>query len=380
MPKRYILKLFLFLSIPLDAVATEYDHVLGKVGVNFELVSKINEHKGVFKSWMKEHEKSYETTEEEVKRLVTWIKNHEYIERHNSPENNSSYSLGHNHFSDLTNDEFRQFNFLGEYSPGIEGAFEMIEAADPETSVSRELKHKKYHLTDHVELAAQIDWVEHGAVTIPKNQGKCGACWAFSTTGAIEGARFLKTGELVSLSEQMLIDCDLVDKGCKGGLMQNAFKFDEIEGGICTETDYPYKATNTDNRKCNDRTCDEVTGTKVKSFRSVPLGNLDAMKTALMLQPVSIAISAHGLNFQLYHSGVFNDNRCSHKVDHGVLAVGYGTDGQSGLGYLKVKNSWGQKWGENGYFRINSYTDKSNHGDIGMCGILSKLSVYPVLE
>jgi len=363
-PKRYILNLILFLSFSVDAVVKEYDNIRGE-GANLELLSKINQHKDAFKSWMKDHERVYENTEEEVKRLITWVKNHEHIERHNNKENSSSYTLGHNQFSDLTNDEFRRLNFLGDYSPGTEGAIDMFGPASPETSVSRKLS----------DLPDTVDWVKEGAVTPPKNQGKCGACWAFSSTGAIEGARFIKTGELVSLSEQFLIDCDMVDKGCTGGVMINAFKFDEIEGGICTEKDYPYTMEN--NRKCGDKTCKAVSGTKVKSFKSLPQKNLNALKVALAQQPVSVAMSAKDLDFQLYRSGVYNNRKCHTQLDHGILAVGYGTDKASGLGYLKVKNSWGDQWGEGGFFRISS--DSKPHSK-GVCAILSELSIYPILE
>ena len=116
--------------------------------------------------------------------------------------------MGHNQFSDMTANEFRQYNKLGEYNPGYTGMDTRPTKAT--TATSRMLSIQ--------DLPASMDWTEKGAVTPIKNQGMCGSCWAFSAIGSIEGARFLEFGELVSLSEQQLVDCDPLDLGCSGGL------------------------------------------------------------------------------------------------------------------------------------------------------------------
>ena len=146
--------------------------------------------------------------------------------------------------------------------------------------------------------------------------------WAFSTTGALEGAKFVRTGELVALSEQNLLDCDHKDLGCRGGLMDNAFKFDEKTGGLCSEDDYPYEAKQGD--VCNPMNCTDVPGTIVSTFYDVPPGKTKALLAAIAMQPISVAIQANQFIFQFYKNGVLNDDSCGKggQLDHGVLAIG----------------------------------------------------------
>ena len=205
------------------------------------------------------------------------------------------------------------------------------------------------------------------AVTPIKNQGQCGSCWAFSTTGSLEGAYFLKTGELKSFSEQQLVDCDTKqDQGCNGGLMDNAFDFIKTNKGLCTEESYPYKGVDgTCNKKCKDDS-----KATVKTHTDVA-ANAKALMSAIAKQPVSIAIEADQSSFQFYKSGVFNNAGCGTQLDHGVLAVGYGT--LNGTDYWKVKNSWGATWGLNGYILLAKGTTAK---PINMCGI-SQSASYP---
>lgn len=217
-----------------------------------------------------------------------------------------------------------------------------------------------------------IDWRTLGAVTPVKDQAQCGSCWAFSTTGSVEGAYAVKNGELVSVSEQELVDCDRagVDRGCSGGLMDNAFDFIIQNGGIDTESDYPYKAMD---GVCDATKRDEGKAVVVTSFVDVPPNNETALMQAVSMQPVSVAVAASGLPFQLYRSGVF-DGPCSTQLDHGVLAVGYGIDDETGKSYWLIKNSWGSAWGDSGYMKL-----AMGDGEEGLCGV-AMLPSFPQVD
>ena len=201
---------------------------------------------------------------------------------------------------------------------------------------------REYDLSD---LPKEVDWRTKGAVTEVKNQGQCGSCWAFSTTGSLEGANFIATGKLVSLSEQELVSCSSSEGnyGCQGGLMDNAFKWIEDDNkGIASEDDYPYASGGGAEPKCENY---HKNVADVASFTDVEANNPAALVSALAKQPVSIAIEADRSAFQFYSTGVIKKGSCGTKLDHGVLLVGYGTE--DGTDYWLVKNSWSKGWGDN---------------------------------
>jgi len=217
-------------------------------------------------------------------------------------------------------------------------------------------------------LPPSMNWTAEGAVTPIKNQEQCGSCWAFSTTGSTEGCHFLTTKTLVGLSEQNLVDCSSKEGnyGCEGGLMVDAFQYIIDNKGIDTEVSYPYDAQTGPTCLYQNSTC----GSTIASYTSVTSGDEEALQEAVAGAPVSVAIDASQISFQNYQSGVYYEPECSPtQLDHGVLAVGWGTDETEGGDYWIVKNSWGTGWGMEGYIWMSR--NKNNN-----CGIATMAS-YP---
>merc|ERR1712159_234190 len=205
-------------------------------------------------------------------------------------------------------------------------------------------------LLDESTTADSVDWTTKGAVTPVKNQGQCGSCWAFSTTGSTEGANFIKNGKLVSLSEQELVDCagSFGNQGCNGGLMDDGFKFLQSKGDEL-ETSYSYTAQTGSCQSSKESAADGMKSGVVTGIKDVTPQSCADLMAAVQQGPVSVAIEAGQSGFQHYSSGIFSGS-CGTALDHGVLVVGYGTDG--GNDYWKVKNSWGTTWGDQGYIRM----------------------------
>merc|ERR1712187_489147 len=215
-------------------------------------------------------------------------------------------------------------------------------------------------LGEHVyqgEALEGADWTTKGAVTPVKNQGQCGSCWAFSTTGGLEGSWQLATGTLTSMSEQQFVDCSKQNSGCNGGLMDTAFTFAEGTA-VATESSYPYTARD---GSCKSSFSTAIPQGGVTGYTDVS-NSASALKSALNGQPISVAIQADQSVFQQYTGGVITAG-CGSQLDHGVLAVGY--DGNT----IKVRNSWGSSWGVQGYVSI----------DASQCGITTSAS-YPTVS
>ncbi|GFR40260.1 hypothetical protein Agub_g832 [Astrephomene gubernaculifera] len=309
---------------------------------------------GAFNLWVKRHAKPYlPDTEEFRTRFAVWLDNLQYILSYNA--RTTSHWLHLNHLADLTTEEYQS-------RLGFDNQARLA---------SNRLKSSTfmYSDVDADTLPPDVDWRKKGAVAEVKNQGQCGSCWAFSTTGSVEGINAIVTGELVALSEQELIDCDTSqDKGCSGGLMDYAYTWIIKNKGIDTEDDYPYTALDGSciSEKKNRRV---VT---IDSYEDVPENDEVALKKAVAHQPVAVAIEADAKSFQLYGGGVYDDATCGTSLNHGVLVVGYGRDPKAGT-YWIVKNSWGPEWGDAGYIRLKmGVTDKE-----GLCGIAMAPS-YPI--
>jgi C1A family cysteine protease len=290
------------------------------------------------------HKKLYASAEEAMHRFTVFRENMDLIDSENSK--GLSYTLGVNQFADMTNEEYRQI-----LSP-MQRSRSLRVASMPKTDIPND-----------------IDWTTKGAVTPVKNQQQCGSCWAFSTTGAVEGLYFLQHGQLVSFSEQELVDCATAEgnHGCEGGWMDYGFQYIIDNGGICTESGYPYEARD---NTCRKSKCTKVANI-VSAYQDVAEGSEADLATAVSQQTVSVAIEADQSGFQFYRSGVFTGT-CGTNLDHGVLLVGYGHDAASGKDFWKVKNSWGTSWGEQGYIRLQK--GKAQSG--GQCGIALAAS-YP---
>jgi C1A family cysteine protease len=299
----------------------------------------------IFETWMQTHRFNF-TEHDYLNRLKTFIENDKFIDLENLK--NLSYTLGHNKFSHMDFDEFSKTILCGNMkSNNLRGVNNIVKYTDVNVSA----------------LPTSIDWRTRNTVTPVKDQGNCGSCWSFSTTGSLESSYSIKTGQLVSFSEQNLVDCDHLDSGCSGGLMSNAAEFIRTNNGLCTEKDYPYvSGTSGKEGKCQT-SCKTVQSSDAVSWVDVKQNDVDALKLALTKQAVSVAVEANR-GFQMYKSGVYTAS-CGSNLDHGVLAVGYNSaDSQP---YWIVKNSWSNSWGEDGYIRLAMNVDQK----AGQCGILS---------
>jgi cathepsin H len=300
-----------------------------------------------FADWMTQWNKVYET-EELIQRRAIFNENLRVIEETNAM--NLSYTLGVNEYTDLSWEEFSaRFLMAPQHCSATEGNYVARGVgADP-----------------------SIDWRTKGVVTPVKNQGSCGSCWAFGTTGAVESHWALSSGKLLTLSEQQLVDCGrpFGNMGCNGGLPSQAFEYIKHAGGIESSLDYKYTGRDGSCHFQVEKVVAKVTG-EVNITEGDESGLFDAVTNN---GPVAIAFQVVS-DFQSYRSGVYDSSRCKKgamDVNHAVLVVGYNTDASSGKPYWIVKNSWGTSFGIQGYF--NMVRNKN------MCGIATCAS-FPLTK
>jgi len=306
-----------------------------------------------WKMWKELHNKRYTDAQEHVRRAI-WETNLKSVQKHNYEADLGlhTYWLGMNKYADLNINEFTK----------------MMNGFNVTMQSQRAPSRRTFAFNPSVKLPDTVDWRDEGYVTGVKDQGQCGSCWAFSSTGALEGQHFKASGKLVSLSEQNLVDCSSAqgNMGCNGGLMDQAFEYIKDNQGIDTEDSYPYEAIDD---QCRFTT--QNVGATDTGFTDITSKDENALQQAVAtVGPISVAIDASHTSFQLYKHGVYNEPFCSQtRLDHGVLAIGYGTD--TGKAYWLVKNSWGEGWGDQGYIKMTR--NKRNQ-----CGIATAAS-YPTV-
>ena len=199
------------------------------------------------------------------------------------------------------------------------------------------------------------DWRTKNVVNAIKDQAQCGSCWAFSAIQCQESVFAIKTGTLLSLSEQNLVDCVTSCYGCNGGWPYKALDYviKNQAGMFNLEEDYPYTAKD---GKC---VFDSTKGYgKITGYTSVKSGSEDDLAAKVsQMGPASVCIDASNWSFQMYSTGIYDEPSCSSAfLDHAVGCVGYGTE--NGVNYWIIRNSWGTSWGEEGYIRM--VKDKKN--------------------
>jgi hypothetical protein len=338
------------------------------------LSNSINSHRDSlvvdrFKNWVEQHRIEARDDSHLAHMFDNWFENDKFIEETNGK--NLSYTLGHNAYSGMNLEEFGEFmgfranqDFLAKNNGNLRGSVPTVQQDE---------------VFDQSALPTSVDWRTKGVVTNVKSQGNCGSCWSFSTTGALEGIYAIKYGNLVSFSEQQLVDCDngiTKNHACNGGLMDVAFVFISSNGGLCTEQDYPYVSGTTQKAGTCQTSCKLVSGSKISKYTDITPNSDNAMMTALAQQPVSVGVYVTN-EFQLYKSGVFTA-KCGTDLNHGVLLVGYSSN--NGQDYYILKNSWDISWGIGGYMNlgkgIDATTGKPYNNGAGQCGVLTMAS-YP---
>jgi len=298
--------------------------LLSLIGVVFSVEKIENE---AWQTWKVQHDKTFIDFAEEKAKFAIWKDNMDYIEEFNK-NSKTDMELGMNQFGDMTHVEYKK-TMLGAVAPANSST--LSEYMEPE----------------NFKAPSRVDWRQKGYVTYVKNQGQCGSCWSFSTTGALEGQWKRKTGQLRALSEQNLVDCShrRPNKGCGGGFPISAYFDIRDQGGIESENDYPYHARQGQCRFSRSKVVAKCTGAA-----QVHRGESNLKSAVAAVGPISILIDASHRSFQFYRRGVYNEPACTSRVDHAVLAVGYGSAGSD---YWIVKNSYGRSWGMSGYIYMS---------------------------
>lgn len=322
-----------------------------------------------WKEYKTKFDKNYSTQEEDAQRMKIFLENKDYITSYNVKSKSASFTQGLNHLSDLTQDEINRslngFRLTKEPERHMDGILWTLISSLNDTLSAPTADRAWY---ENILSPPMLDYRTTGRVSRIKDQGSCGSCWAFACTGALESILAARNNGVL-LSEQNLVDCSsrYGNYGCSGGLMDQGFNYVR-DHGIMSQQDYPYTG--------KDESCKFIRSKSVTNVRNsviLPPGNEPLLRMVLaMTGPIPIAIDASSKSFHSYKSGVYNDRSCrssSNSLNHAVLLVGYGTDKNYG-DYWIIKNSWGLKWGNNGYIKLA-------RNSRNLCGV-STYAVLPI--
>jgi len=366
-PLLFLLGLLLLSSAAATAAAGDEEPLIRQVVGNADGDDNDLELDSHFVSFVQRFGKTYRDAEEHAHRLSVFKANMRRARRHQLLDPSAEHGV--TKFSDLTPAEFRR-TFLG-LKTSRRSFLRQMAGSTHDAPVLP---------TDG--LPEDFDWRDHGAVGPVKNQGSCGSCWSFSASGALEGANYLATGKMEVLSEQQMVDCDhecdssepdSCDAGCNGGLMTSAFSYLLKSGGLEREKDYPYTG--------KDGTCKFDKSKIAASVQNFSVVSVDEEQIAAnLLKHGPLAIGINAAYMQTYIGGVSCPYICGRSLDHGVLLVGYGASGFApsrlkNKPYWIIKNSWGENWGEKGYYKICKGSNVRNK-----CGVDSMVSTVSALH
>ena len=303
-----------------------------------------------FQRFIQKYDKNYYSLKEFMERFIIFKDNLFSLQTKNSIP--SHHKIGITQFSDLTDEEFRK-QYLG---------------LKFDKSQKRPISLAKFPLKKDLQLPESFDWVtDKNVLGAPKNQYSCGSCWAFSIVGHLEALYYIKYGEHKTFSEQQLVDCDSYDQGCDGGEFLPAYKWIKENGGLQLDKDYPYQA--------KGQTCSQDKSKNVVNILDYKL--LETTDEEIIKQylyeygPLAIGINAYPLNWYAFGVIDWGNDNCKHDdINHAVVLVGYGHDDEEGLDFWRIRNSWGESWGEKGYFRVSRGK--------GTCGVNQHVSLATI--
>ncbi|TNV77618.1 hypothetical protein FGO68_gene9192 [Halteria grandinella] len=332
-------------------------------------IDKTDELDVEFLSFVSVHKKAYNSDSEYKRRSKNYKNNRNFVAQHN--KNNTQFQLHMNNFADLDDQEYNMLLGLkmNTLSSNAQEQNEDVNNSDQNfhqvTQATSSIDQNQ--TSSSIPLPVNLDWRDFGAVSKIKDQGYCGSCYAFATAAAIEGMAYLKTGKMVELSMQQIVDCAADGNlGCYGGDLFSSFSY-ALDHGLHTLKGYPYYGYQIDclyNKS-------SLHLTKFKGYEPIASNNNTLLKRAVAMGPVAIGISASSRQFRFYGSGILSSPKCGQVLDHAVLLIGYGQK-KNGIQFWIIKNSWGKRWGEKGFARILMSNEQDNSGTCGI-GILSIL-------